>query len=189
MFHHVALATRDIRKSHHFYSEVMGFGLIKAVKRKAPGGGWTKHIFYDVGGGEMFALWDLRGIEGVQIEPGWKSAMSTGLGLPWWVNHVSFNAGSREELERRKQAWLDHGYHVSEVDHEFIRSIYTLDPDGTLVEWVWDVRPLNAQDREEALAILEDDEPATIADYEGDTFRALVPKWRPEGDPRRVRAE
>jgi len=179
MIHHVALATKDIRGAHYFYTHAMGFRLVKGVKRQAPGGGWTKHLFYDMGGGALFALWDLRGLEGTQLESGtWRSGMSTGLGLPNWVNHIAFEARGQEDFERHRKLWLDHGYHVSEVDHGFIRSIYTFDPDGTMVEWTYRVRDLTEPDREEALAIFKDDSPATEPDYQGTVTRSNVPKKR-----------
>jgi catechol 2,3-dioxygenase-like lactoylglutathione lyase family enzyme len=180
MIHHLAIATRAIREAHHFYTEVMGFRLVKAVKRKAPGGGWTKHVFYDMGDGSLFALWDLRGLEEAQLPAGsWRSGLSTGLGLPNWVNHIAFEARDAEDFERRKARWLEHGYHVSEVDHEFIRSAYTLDPDGTMVEWTYRTKPLTEQDRAEAEAILADDNPATEEDYAGSFTRSPHPKSHP----------
>jgi catechol 2,3-dioxygenase-like lactoylglutathione lyase family enzyme len=162
----------------------MEFPLVAGVKRQAPGGGWTKHMFYDIGGGETMALWDLRGLENVQIKPDdWRSSVSTGLGLPWWVNHFAFDCKSEEELRRKEALWLDNGYHVSETDHEFIRSIYTLDPDGNLVEWTYNTRAMNDEDREYAHQILVDDSPATELDYEGPFTRSAVPKHKPEPRP------
>ena len=32
MIHHLAIAVKDVRRSHHFYTEVMGFELAKVVK-------------------------------------------------------------------------------------------------------------------------------------------------------------
>ena len=58
-FHHVALATRDIDATHRFYTEVMGFTLVKAVVAPTPNGGWARHVFYDTGDG-MIAFWDLH---------------------------------------------------------------------------------------------------------------------------------
>jgi len=176
--HHLAVAVKDVRKAHEFYTEAMGFELVKVVKRQTPDGGWTKHIFYDIGDGTLFAIWDLRGIEGVVIEAdAWKGGMSVGAGLPYWVNHVAFQCPDREALEARKQRWLDYGKNVVEVDHEFIVSIYTKDPDGTLVEWTYATRALNEDDRAEALRLLADDSPATEPEYEGVIFTS--PKREP----------
>jgi len=179
MLHHFAIAVKDFSTSHYFYTEVMGFKLVAGVKRQAPGGGWTKHMFYDIGGGKTMALWDLRGIEGVLINPAeWRSSISSGLGLPGWVNHFAFECSGEEELQARKQRWLDHGYNVSQVDHAFIRSIYTYDPDKNWIEWTYETRPRNEADRIEAEEILRDNSPATLADYEGTFTRSTVLKCR-----------
>jgi catechol 2,3-dioxygenase-like lactoylglutathione lyase family enzyme len=189
--HHFAIATKNFEMAHFFYTEVMKFPLVAGVKRQAPGGGWTKHMFYDIGDGETMALWDLRGIEGVQLTPdAWRSAISTGLGLPRWMNHFAFTCkGGEEELEQRKQNWLDAGYHVSLVDHEFIRSIYTFDPDGNWVEWTYNTRPIGESDTKYAHQIHADDTPATEADYDGPFFRSTVGKYRPAPKPLPVMAE
>jgi catechol 2,3-dioxygenase-like lactoylglutathione lyase family enzyme len=183
--HHFAIATKNFEMAHHFYTKVMKFPLIAGVKRQATGGGWTKHMFYDIGDGETMALWDLRGIEGVQLDPDqWKSAISTGLGLPRWVNHFAFTAkGGEEELQQRKQDWLDNGYHVSMTDHEFIRSIYTFDPDKNLIEWTYYTRPINAEDTRYAHEILADDTPATEGEYEGPFVRSTVERYQPAPKP------
>lgn len=166
--HHLAIAVKDVDSSHDFYTKAMGFELAKVVKRKTSEGGWTKHIFYDIGDGTLFAIWDLRGIEGVVVEAdNWRGGMSTGVGLPWWVNHVAFQASSRKDLEAKKQRWLHYGQNVTEVDHEFILSIYTKDPDGSLVEWTLPTRELTSDDRAEAVQLMADNSPATEADYEG----------------------
>jgi catechol 2,3-dioxygenase-like lactoylglutathione lyase family enzyme len=66
-FHHVALATRDSAATHRFYTELMGFELVKVVVGPTPGehGGWSKHFFYatnptasrEVG---LMAFWELH---------------------------------------------------------------------------------------------------------------------------------
>jgi catechol 2,3-dioxygenase-like lactoylglutathione lyase family enzyme len=171
MFHHVAVASKDVKRSHKFYTEVMGFTLKKVVKRQTPEGGWTKHIFYDTGDGQYFAIWDLRGIEGVVIEPEqWKGGI--GNGLPYWINHIAFDCQDIGGLEDCKQRWIDHGYNVVEVKHEFIHSIYTRDPDGTLVEFTFDTQPLTEVDEREAAELLADDTPAQVPDYEGVQHRS-----------------
>ena len=166
-YHHIGIAVKDIDKAHAFYTKAMGFKLVKAVKRLALEGGWTKHIFYDIGDGELFAIWDLRGMRGVALnDEDWRGGMSTGVGLPFWINHIAFDCKDEAGLEVAKKRWLDNGYHVSEIDHEFIRSIYTIDPDGTLVEFTYDTVPLNEQDVEEAHRLLADNNPATEPEYE-----------------------
>jgi hydroxymethylpyrimidine pyrophosphatase-like HAD family hydrolase len=60
-FHHLALATNDMAATHRFYTEAMGFELVKTVVAPTPSGkGWAKHVFYDTGGDGMIAFWDLH---------------------------------------------------------------------------------------------------------------------------------
>lgn len=166
MIHHLAIAAKNFKASHKFYTEAMGFKLVKVVKRQALGGasaGWTKHVFYDTGHGGLFALWDLHlaALEGKE----WQGCWSSGLGLPTWINHVAFLVDSPEELLEKRQRWLDHGLRVSQVGHEFIESIYTLDPDKNLVEFTVVTAALTEEDRLEAERLIADDTPATIPEY------------------------
>jgi catechol 2,3-dioxygenase-like lactoylglutathione lyase family enzyme len=171
-FHHVAIAVKDADRAHKFYTEAMGFKLVKIVKRQSPEGGWTKHIFYDTGEGELFAIWDLRGMKEVLPDDAWKGGMSTGVGLPYWINHVAFDCHDIGGLHAAMERWLEQGYHVSEVKHEFIHSIYTRDPDGTLVEFTYDTQPLGPADIAEADALLVDNTPTHVPDYAGIIHRS-----------------
>lgn len=171
MIHHLAVAAKDFKRSHKFYTEAMGFKLAKVVKRQALGGaeaGWTKHVFYETGHGGLFALWDLHltTLEGKD----WSASWSSGLGLPTWINHVAFIVDTREELLEKRQRWLDYGLRVSQVEHEFIDSIYTLDPDKNLVEFTLPTAPITDADRAEAIELLNDDSPATIPEYPSEMF-------------------
>ena len=154
-FHHVAVATRDLTATHRFYTEAMGFTLAKVVAAKTPEGGWAKHLFYDTGDGVLFAVWDLHD----ESLGDWASGLSTGAGLPPWVNHLAFTARDAAQLEASKRRWLAHGCDVAEVDHGWCISIYASDPNGTMVEWCLTTRELGAADRAEAERLLADPHP------------------------------
>ncbi len=158
--HHLAVAVKDVHAAHDFYTKGMGFTLAKVVKNLSPAGGWTKHLFYDIGDGSLFAIWDMRGMKDVLPDDSWRGGLSTGAGLPVWVNHIAFTCDGAGDMEVRKQRWLAYGRTVIEVDHEFVRSIYTNDPDGTFVEWTYNVRALTEDDRIEAERLLLDDSPS-----------------------------
>ena len=59
-FHHVAITTRDLEASNRFYTDAMGFELVKVDVIPFLEGGWARHLFYDTGNGELIALWDLH---------------------------------------------------------------------------------------------------------------------------------
>jgi catechol 2,3-dioxygenase-like lactoylglutathione lyase family enzyme len=150
-FHHLALASRDTRATHEFYTRAMGFRLTKVEVGATPSGGWAKHFFYEVReeGGPMIAFWELHD----ETLPG-KTAISEDLGLPAWVNHVAFAASSEADLDGHRDRWLAHGHDVMEIDHGWCTSIYALDPNGVLVEFCLTTRKLGAADREEAERLL-----------------------------------
>jgi catechol 2,3-dioxygenase-like lactoylglutathione lyase family enzyme len=180
-FHHVAFATKDTAATHHFYTEVMGFELVKVVCAPTPGehGGFSKHFFYATGIGDatpsgdggMIAFWELHDD---QIT-GYHDDINAAAGTPWWVNHIAFDAPSRADLDRHRQRWQDHGHTVLEVDHEFCVSIYLRDPSGNTVEFCHTVRPFTADERERALAVLDDPAPALDG-------AAKVTVWHPTSD-------
>jgi catechol 2,3-dioxygenase-like lactoylglutathione lyase family enzyme len=87
-FHHLALATRDIKATHEFYTAAMGFELVKVAVGPAGERGFAKHLFYDTGNGELIAFWDLHDPD---LKQDWSPAIATGLGLPT----AAASAGSR----------------------------------------------------------------------------------------------
>jgi len=154
-YHHLAAATHDMRATDLFYSRAMKFDLVKVEIAKTPEGGWAKHFFYDTGAGELAAFWELH-------DPSLPQDFATGLseaaGLPPWVNHIAYGARDLEDIEARKQRWLDYGYDVLEIDHNWCYSIYTTDPNGTLVEFCLTTGQFTEEDARIAReALLRDD--------------------------------
>jgi catechol 2,3-dioxygenase-like lactoylglutathione lyase family enzyme len=128
--HHVAYACRDLQETHHFYAELMGFELVH-TEVKDLGDGFFRHAFYDTGDGSAIAFFDLHG---AGEDENWTSGVSTGNGLPVWVNHIAFGA-DEERMEgvrsRMDAAGVDS---LMEVDHGWCHSLYYVDPNGIMVE-------------------------------------------------------
>jgi len=174
-FHHVAIAARDLQATHRFYTEVMGFNLVKTVIGPVPGSpdGWSRHVFYDTGSQGMIAFWELND---KQWADGYPTNINKTAGLPGWVNHFAYFAPTREFLDERRTVWCANGHTVAEVDHEFCISIYTADPDGNTVEFCLDVRPFTETEKSDALRLLHADKPATDKD-------AKITIHQPTGTP------
>jgi catechol 2,3-dioxygenase-like lactoylglutathione lyase family enzyme len=174
-FNHVALATRDIDVTHHFYTEVMGFSLVKVVVGPTENqGGWAKHAFYDTGKG-MIAFWD---IHDAAIGDQFPVDLSRSHGLPMWVNHLAFDAPTLEDLESHKQRWLAHGHSVSEIDHGFCTSIYTVDPNGIMVEFCCITRPFSEEEIAKAPRLLADPAPGLEPQPEVKFFKPVTTSTR-----------
>jgi catechol 2,3-dioxygenase-like lactoylglutathione lyase family enzyme len=170
-FHHVALATRDAAATHRFYTEVMGFELVKVVSAATPtptgepSDGFSKHFFYSTGESSdagMIAFWEICDpVIGTDFEVDINAAA----GLPWWVNHIAFDAPTREVLDSHRARWQEHGYTVLEVDHEFCVSIYIRDPSNNMVEFCHTTRPFTADERLRAHELLLDPRPELEKEY------------------------
>lgn len=154
--HHIALVAKDLEATDRFYREAMGFRLAKVEAGPTPTGGWARHVFYDTGGDGMFAIWDLHD---EAIGDDYPTGMSTGVGLPTWVNHLAFTAEDEAAFDAARDRWLDHGYDVLELHHGWCRSIYIDDPNGTTVEWCLSTRALDETDAAEAEELLRAEQP------------------------------
>jgi len=155
-FHHLAIATRDLEATHRFYSEAMGFELVNVDVIPYMEHGWARHAFYDTGNGEMFAVWDIHDAGLPDFDP----ALSRGLGLPTFVNHIAFAAADLDEIDAFRDRWLSLGHDVVRVDHGWCVSIYADDPSGTMVEWCTTVRAFTDHDRRLAMERLRAADPA-----------------------------
>jgi len=162
-YHHIAIATRDMKATHEFYSNGMGFELVHAEKARTGPQAWAKHFFYDTGNGEMMAFWE---IHDDSIPRDFPTSISGGLGLPPWTNHIAFGAEDDGELTAARERLLAAGHDVREIDHHWCKSIYAMDPNDIMVEFCTTTREFDDDSATRALAALESeemrDEPAPI---------------------------
>ena len=163
-FHHIAIATTDMKATHKFYTEAMGFELVRVEKANTgPGEGWAKHFFYDTGNGELMAFWEIHSEE---IGNDFPTSISGGLGLPKWSNHIAFGVDNQSEFEAAIARINAAGYDALEIDHHWCKSIYVDDPNDIMVEFCITTRAFDEEDKRQALEALETDaladEPAPI---------------------------
>jgi catechol 2,3-dioxygenase-like lactoylglutathione lyase family enzyme len=159
---HIAIAVKDIERTHEFYTEAMGFELVK-VEIVPQKGGFARHVFYSTGSerDQLMAFWDLSNVPGVGE---FRTDICRDLGLDPLTNHLAFSADDLGDLERRKRRWLRYGRDVLEIDHHWIRSIYTEDPDGIAVEFAVLTQDFTADDAAEAERLLHAKAPPLSAE-------------------------
>ena len=155
---HIALAVKDLEATHRFYTEVMGFDLVK-VEIADMRGGKARHAFYATGSpdDQMIAFWDLRGVPG--FEGGYNTDISRDLGLDPFTNHLAFQADSLDDLAAKRDRLKDAGLNVVEIDHGWIQSIYAEDPDRNVVEFAIVTKAFTPDDAAEALDLLTAEDP------------------------------
>lgn len=165
---HIAIAVKDIEATHRFYTEAMGFTLAK-VEVVPQKGGFLRHVFYSTGSAQdqLMAFWDLSN---VPHEEPLRTDICRDLGLDPMTNHLAFTADDLADLARKRERWLGAGHDVLEIDHGWITSIYTEDPDGIAVEFATITQPLGERDAAEALELLRAAAPAPNAPAPKVTF-------------------
>lgn len=150
--HHVALACRDPEATRAFYEDALGFPLVHTEIQEGRGA-FVKHFFFDLGGDNALAFFQLSNAG----EPAdLKTAISTDLGLPEWVNHVAFKR-DKAELDAVKARAADHDIKPTmELDHGWCTSLYFTDPNGILVEFCADNpgMPVDMTEARELLAVV-----------------------------------
>lgn len=157
-YHHLALAARDIKAIHAFYEGVMSFELVKVEVGPSPQGGWAKHFFYRMEDDSKFiAFWEMHDMPGTE---NFETNLSKAAGVPDHINHISFDVKDMDELQKRKQRWLDAGCQVLEINHNWCHSVYTKDPNDNFVEFCLTTGAFTEADRAEAIAALDATEPA-----------------------------
>ena len=150
-FSHLALGVRDLAANHRFWTDGMGFELVEVLDVPTGGGeGWARHVLYATGDGTQVSLLELHD----ETVPHYDPAISRGLGLPGWVNHIAFDAVDANALDGARDRWLAFGLDVVRIDHGRAASIYAEDPNGNTIEWCWLHDPFTAEDRARAAHLL-----------------------------------
>ena len=154
---HLALVCRDMAETVKFYTEALGMPLVKTVA--LPDGG--QHFFFDCGGGSSVAFfwWPEApaAAPGVASVADFPASPKSAVGS---MNHVAFHM-DEAELEASIARLQAAGVHVSipvVVNHDdspagvsrelhpgvFVRSVYFRDPNGIMLEFAANTRPLGA---------------------------------------------
>ena len=133
-FSHIGLSTLDLAKTRAFYEDVMGFKLVGDDMITIEEGGHLRHVFFDVGGGQLLAFLEPNGIPDVPDE--YDAGINRGLGVPAAFYHFAFEAGSPAVLAQKRDHWRDEGVATTDIiDHGWAQSIYFKDPNGLSLEY------------------------------------------------------
>ncbi len=146
---HLALVCSDMERTVDFYTNVLGFPLIKTLDLPMELG---QHFFFDIGNGDTLAFFwfpnSPDAVPGVS-SPGAMPMQGDIVTAVGSMNHVAFNvpADKMEEYRDKLQAKgvkttevLNHDNSRFQVSKEmnpdvFVRSLYFQDPDGILLEF------------------------------------------------------
>ena len=144
-FSHVGLSTLDLDKTRDFYENILGFKAVRCDIINIKEGGYVRHIFFDVGNGQLMAFMEPNNVDGIPSD--YDAGINKGLGVPGAFYHYAFEAGSPAALNAKREELIAKGVMVTDiVDHEWAKSIYFLDPNGISLEFCYLTRDIGTED-------------------------------------------
>ena len=123
---HLAMATGDMDKTIRFWRDLLGMRLVAGLGK--PG---YRHYFFQISDTDLLAFFEWSDVKPVVNKEHGKPV--TG---PFVFDHISFGVETEDNLWELKDKLSAAGFQVSDVvDHGFIHSIYSHDPNGIPVEF------------------------------------------------------
>lgn len=123
---HLAMVTRDMRVTIRFWRDLLGMRLIAGLGHKG-----YRHYFFEISESDMIAFF-----EWPHAEPIEEKDHGVPVKGPVAFDHVSIAVATDDDLWDLKDRLETAGFWVSEViDHGFIRSIYSFDPNNIPIEF------------------------------------------------------
>ncbi len=123
---HLALVTGDMDRTIRFWRDLLGMRLVAGLGH--PG---YRHYFFEISPQDLIAFFEWPGVGPVEEKEHGYPVKG-----PFIFDHVSFGLEQEAQLWELKDKLEVGGFEVSEViDHGFIHSIYTYDPNGIPIEF------------------------------------------------------
>jgi len=123
---HLAMATRDMDTTIRFWRDLLGMRLVAGLGR--PG---YRHYFFEISDHDLIAFFEWPHVEKIP-----EKDHGVPVKGPFAFDHVSLEVESEEDLWNLKDGLDATGIWVSEVvNHGFIYSIYTFDPNNIPIEF------------------------------------------------------
>lgn len=127
--YHFAFPCRDAEETRRFYEDILNMKLAACMQSdRVPSTGEEQpyaHFFLEMGDGSYLAFFDLGRNEMPLPSPN----------TPAWVMHFAMEVDSLDEVLEVRDRLRKAGVAVTDiVDHDFIKSVYFLDPNGLRLE-------------------------------------------------------
>ncbi len=126
--HHTAFRCFDAEETRRFYEDVLGLEFAAALAfDESPGGGPLEymHLFFKMADGNFVAFFDLPDqVDRKRFKP-----------VNGFIKHIALKVAGERELAAFRDRLVTAGLQPEgPIDHGFVRSIYTFDPNGIQVE-------------------------------------------------------
>jgi catechol 2,3-dioxygenase-like lactoylglutathione lyase family enzyme len=125
-FNHLAMATGDMDRTIRYWRDLLGLRMVAGLGH--PG---YRHYFFELTANDMIAFFEWPG-----VQPGPDKDHGVPVRGPFTFDHVSLGVESEDDLWDLRDCLDAAGFWVSEVvDHGFIHSLYSFDPNNIPVEF------------------------------------------------------
>jgi catechol 2,3-dioxygenase-like lactoylglutathione lyase family enzyme len=123
---HLALATRDMDTTIRFWRDLLGMRLVAGL-----GSANYRHYFFEISPTDMIAFFEWPEVTSIPVKDHGVPVKG-----PLAFDHVAMGVENDDDLWELKDRLEAAGFWVSEVmDHGFIQSIYTFDPNNIAIEF------------------------------------------------------
>lgn len=120
------MVTGDMDRTIRFWRDLLGMRLVAGL-----GGPGYRHYFFQLSDTDLVAFFEWTDIKPIPEKDHGKPVKGSFI-----FDHVSFGVETEEELWELKEKLDVAGFEVSDViDHGFIHSIYSFDPNGIPIEF------------------------------------------------------
>ncbi len=168
--HHLSMATGDLQATIHFWRDLLEMRLVVGMGK--PG---YRHYFFEISPNNLISFF-----EWPDVEPTAEKDHGFPVKGPFTFDHVAFEVQRKEDLWMLKDKLETGGFWVSEaIDHGFIHSIYSFDPNGIPVEFSYSVDGFNVREN----PTLVDSSPHEAALEGPDPQRDRWPSVQPYAEP------
>jgi catechol 2,3-dioxygenase-like lactoylglutathione lyase family enzyme len=168
---HLAMATKDMDTTIRFWRDLLGMRLVAGLGR--PG---YRHYFFEISGHDMIAFFEWPDVDNIP-----EKDHGVPVKGPFAFDHVSFEVEGEKDLWELKDRLGAAGFWVSEVvNHGFIHSIYSFDPNHIPIEFSVPVADVDIRKKPR----MKDKSPSTVAregpEPQGETWPEVVSPTPPE---------
>jgi len=133
---HLALVTGDMDKTIHYWRDLLGMRLVVAMGE--PG---YRQYFFEISPNDLVTFFEWPGVAPVPYK-----RHGDPVSGPFIFDHVSFGVEREEDLWELSDKLEAADFPVSDViDHGFIHSIYTYDPNGIPLEFSHNVEGVDVR--------------------------------------------
>jgi len=153
---HLAMVTGDMDTTIRFWRDLLGMRLVAGLGREG-----YRHYFFEISAHDMIAFFEWPKVEKIKLKD-----HGVPLKGPVAFDHISFEVEKDQDLWELKNMLEAAGFWVSEIiDHGFIHSIYTFDPNNIPIEFSAPVQQVDVRkrpkmrDKQPSAVTLEGSEP------------------------------